>query len=600
MRITLSSRTIAITLALALVLLSLPPSMVFAASSKSSDPVKAINPIALELTYKISRSGSGTSVVDIPVLPVSSTGYYTWISEQVPDDLTEQIDALGNRSLQASMQSGQELTLRFTVALNQASYQLSKTATQTVQPSELSRYLMPSTMIESQAQPIVSRARQATSGEKTEAGKVAKIASFVQNHLDPYQGSEERSALWALNNGWGGIREKARLFTALCRAAGVPARVVTGLRYASSSLSSYAVNVTYPLITTTSLWAEAYLPGAGWTPMDFAADQPVFGQLSAYLLPLSIESDKVEPTTSTGWVRRQSTLKRLNTVGNRPPEAVITVSPDGVLTTASELNFSAYYSTDPDGDKIVREEWENKQSQYAVGKHRVRLRVMDERGAWSRWVEKTLTVSSPNAKPTVEITLNTKGTLTPQTTIVLGYKAKDPDKDAIVQEEWLNKQTTYPAGSHLVWLRVMDARGAWSDWAQKQIEVIAPNRPPQAVITVEPEGEPNTTTEVRWSSRQSSDPDGDPIIEEQWQNQKTTYPAGTHKVKLRVKDIRGLWSDWAEQQITVAQGNRSPVAKISASPNQGLVAPASVSLTSSGSSDPDGDAIVKEEWQNKL
>ncbi len=633
MRITIS-RTFATTLVLALVLACLPPTMAQAASSKNDGPVRAIDTVALELTYKVTRTGSGTAEAQIPVLPVASTSYYTFISEQVPDSLTEQIDAHGNRSLSASMAAGQELTLRFTVALNQAAYQLSKSSGQGELPSELSRYLLPTTMVESQAQPILSRARQATSGEKTDAGKVAKIASFVQNHLDAYQGSEERSALWALNNGWGGVKEKARLFAALCRATGVPARVVTGIRYAGSSLSSYGVNVNYPLASTTTLWAEAYLPGAGWTPMDFAAAQPAFGQLNAYLLPLAIEGDALEPTAASGWVRRQSTLKRLDTVGNRPPEAVITVTPDGTLTTATELYFSAYYSTDPDNDKIVREEWENKQSAYAVGKHRVRLRVMDERGAWSRWVEKTLTVSTPNAKPTVEITLSNKGTLAPETVVNLSYKAKDPDKDAIVDAEWLNKQATYSAGSHLVWLRVMDARGAWSDWVSKELQIVAPNRAPQAVITYEPQGELTTATQITWKSDLSSDPDGDQIVDAQWQNKKATYSAGVQKVRLRVKDSRGLWSDWVEKEITVVQGsqsapsnpaqpaptqptptpvvpspqpaipapelgsNRAPVARIYLYPGEAFTADTPVIWLAQGS-DPDGDAIVAEEWQNR-
>ncbi len=628
MRITMP-RTLAIALIIALVFTCLPPTLIQAASSKNSGPVKAIKPVVVELTYKITRSGSGTAPVQIPVLPVASTGYYTFIREQVPDSLTEQIDTHGNRSLHGALVAGQEQTLRFTVTLNQAAYQLSKTGGSGELPSELSRYLLPSALIESQAQAIISRARQVTSGEKTEAGKAAKIAEFVQAHLDPYQGSEERSALWALNNGWGGVKEKARLFAALCRAAGVPARVVTGLRYAGNSLSSYGINVTYSLISTPTMWVEAYLPGSGWTPMDFAADQPTFGQLGAYLLPLAIEGDRVEPTTDSGWARRQGTIKRLDTAGNRPPEAVITVSPEGALTSATDLQFWANLSSDPDGDKIVREEWENKQSRYPVGKHRVRLRVMDERGEWSRWVEKTLVVSAPNAKPTVEITISNKGTLTPGTELVFGYKAKDPDKDAIVQEEWLNRQPTYPAGSHLVWLRVMDARGAWSDWAQKTIEVVAPNRAPQAVITIEPAGELTSATQITWQSDRSSDPDGDAIVDSQWQNRKSIYPVGVHKVKLRVKDSRGLWSEWVETQITVVQGNsvpvvtdptppaevptteppksvtpkptssnRAPVARIYVYPGETLAAGTPV-VWLDQSMDPDGDAIVDWEWQNR-
>lgn len=71
-----------------------------------------------------------------------------------------------------------------------------------------------------------------------------------------YQTTEElKGAKFAYEHGYGECGDYSALFVALCRAAGIPARPVIG-RWATSKAEDWHV------------WAEFYLPGYGWIPVD--------------------------------------------------------------------------------------------------------------------------------------------------------------------------------------------------------------------------------------------------------------------------------------------------------------------------------------------
>jgi hypothetical protein len=61
---------------------------------------------------------------------------------------------------------------------------------------------------------------------------------------------------WVLESGWFDCQLGSALFVALCRARGIPARLVGG-------------HVLYRLAPTNHYWAEAWLEDRGWTPVDF-------------------------------------------------------------------------------------------------------------------------------------------------------------------------------------------------------------------------------------------------------------------------------------------------------------------------------------------
>lgn len=80
-------------------------------------------------------------------------------------------------------------------------------------------------------------------------------------------------------------------------------------------------------------------------------------------------------------------------IGNLPPTAVISMTPEHNLKTSTLINWGSSNSSDPNGDNIVNVEWEGKKNQYIQeGEYTVRLRVQDEKGLWSDWNEKTFNV----------------------------------------------------------------------------------------------------------------------------------------------------------------------------------------------------------------
>lgn len=61
---------------------------------------------------------------------------------------------------------------------------------------------------------------------------------------------------WVLDNGWYDCQLGAALFASLCRAAGIPARILSG-------------HLMYRLAPGFHYWAEVWIDGQGWLPFDF-------------------------------------------------------------------------------------------------------------------------------------------------------------------------------------------------------------------------------------------------------------------------------------------------------------------------------------------
>ena len=90
------------------------------------------------------------------------------------------------------------------------------------------KYIQPEDLVQSDSPEIVSKAQSITQGIMDIHDKVSKIYGFVTSHVRYSHEEQERGALWALKNGTGDCSEYSYLFVALCRAAGIPARLYVG------------------------------------------------------------------------------------------------------------------------------------------------------------------------------------------------------------------------------------------------------------------------------------------------------------------------------------------------------------------------------------
>lgn len=119
-------------------------------------------------------------------------------------------------------------------------------------------YTQPEELAQSDAPEIISQARSLTKDVKDVHDKVSRIYNFVTSHLRYARQEYERGALWALENGTGDCSEYSYLFVALCRAAGIPARIQAGFGFRSTNEK----------VEDGHMWAEYFLQNYGWVPVD--------------------------------------------------------------------------------------------------------------------------------------------------------------------------------------------------------------------------------------------------------------------------------------------------------------------------------------------
>lgn len=121
---------------------------------------------------------------------------------------------------------------------------------------DLSKYLQAEDLIESEDPEIQDLALRLTAGSKDFWEAACRLSSWV---ADSIQGSiTGGSALETLHRGDGACGAQSVLLAALCRASGIPARVVWGCVYTPEFGGSFGHHG----------WNEVYVGEAGWIPID--------------------------------------------------------------------------------------------------------------------------------------------------------------------------------------------------------------------------------------------------------------------------------------------------------------------------------------------
>ncbi|MCK9216784.1 MAG: S-layer homology domain-containing protein [Firmicutes bacterium] len=126
------------------------------------------------------------------------------------------------------------------------------------------KYILPGKKTESDTFEIKQKAMElAKTGTTVEKAK--KIYNFVNLHIDYNENPlyANRGALSGLLTGQGVCDEYSFLFTALCRASGIPSRVIAGYWVEDEISEDSFID-----ISEGHSWSEFYLPDVGWIPVE--------------------------------------------------------------------------------------------------------------------------------------------------------------------------------------------------------------------------------------------------------------------------------------------------------------------------------------------
>ncbi|MDQ7822603.1 MAG: transglutaminase-like domain-containing protein [Candidatus Eremiobacteraeota bacterium] len=121
------------------------------------------------------------------------------------------------------------------------------------------QYCQPEFLVESDDSLVAAKARDIVKGAATVGEATGRLGAWVYEQVAfAYTGGSAKATLIAMKGDW---VPRTRLFIALLRSAGIPARSAGGLLVSENIAGNY-------------LWAEAYLgEEAGWVPFDVAMGQ---------------------------------------------------------------------------------------------------------------------------------------------------------------------------------------------------------------------------------------------------------------------------------------------------------------------------------------
>ena len=151
--------------------------------------------------------------------------------------------------------------------------------------------------------------------------KTRAIANWLRDRAEYFYPPAERGAAAMLNTLRGDCGQYSMLFVALCRASGIPARIVSGFRIAEDRSLHYHI------------WAESFLPDFGWVPADVSLDSFQLGRLDHRHLIASVGIN-IPLVDTPEW----ATLENSELDGNRAPFMQ--------LATVAKAGFKADISTE--------------------------------------------------------------------------------------------------------------------------------------------------------------------------------------------------------------------------------------------------------------
>jgi transglutaminase-like putative cysteine protease len=249
-----------------------------AAASSASPAVSSSASAAAQQEKGTTTSGTVTTTLDMTQydqgktvrvwIPVPQDGDYQTITDVAYDASTGQAsmntDAHGNKMLYVEWPADADpatrtVTLTFHVDREEA---IVKNLVESGTPdASLDEYLQSSTMVQVDAEQVKSTADAIVEGKTTYLEKARAIYDWVvanMNRDDSVTGCGQGDICALLDTTMSGkCTDINSVFVGLCRAEGIPAREMFGVRLTEGDIT-----------TAQHCWAEFYLPGTGWVPAD--------------------------------------------------------------------------------------------------------------------------------------------------------------------------------------------------------------------------------------------------------------------------------------------------------------------------------------------
>jgi transglutaminase-like putative cysteine protease/Flp pilus assembly protein TadD len=250
--------------------------------------LKKLNKDTFVLTYRVNITNNEsypiTSVKSLVMLGRDFGRYQKTVLLSATPEFTEVMsDSQGNRFVEYKfdkIRPGETIELRFNylIEIRPTIWEISGPTTANV-TQDLASYLWPEKLIESNSQPVALVANALTSGITDANEKARKIYDYVTTNLVYNVQPQSLGAEHAITNpDEADCTEFAALFVALCRAAGIPARVIFG--FVREPGETY--------IGTSHAWGEFYLDDFGWIPAD-----PTFGSRYATEYFARVDADHI-------------------------------------------------------------------------------------------------------------------------------------------------------------------------------------------------------------------------------------------------------------------------------------------------------------------
>ena len=265
-------------------------------------------------------------------------------------------------------------------------------------------------------------------------------------------------------------------------------------------------------------------------------------------------------------------LGDFQSMNEKPIAYIDSISPNPAAPGQS-ISFSGHGSDDGD---IVNWEWRSngnlisssedfQSSDFSAGSYEIAFRIQDDDEIWSNYVYRSLTVIiQTNTPPTASIIEPKKSSYMYGKTIYFIGSGSDSDGDSLTGYSWRSdpeyissneksfSKINIPVGQYIVYFKVRDSKGDWSQEKSKAFEIKSDptisNNPPVADAGGPYSGIENVT--INFNASDSYDPDEDDQLSYTWNfgdgntaeglSVNHIYEnQGTYTLKLTVVDSHG-------------------------------------------------------------